>query len=291
MTTLAEWIADVRSEVDGNRGERFNRLAIDYIPGSGSLTLLRDLNGIGPNTLVTVGLNTLLVEATSATAKTLTVIGGFNGSPDSAASTGDLVRVGPRFTDHRILRALNNALASMSNPKAGLFAVGTSVLAYDGVREGYGLTAPNILKVLDVHRDTLGPEQDWPRVRGWDFTRSADTTDFPTGLSLRVRDTVDPGASVRVTYAAGFTALSALTDNVTVTGLHPEAWDIPPVGAAIRLMAGREIPRTSMAAQPDPRRAEEVPPGSTTSSVAALRALYVTRLGEESARLRSRYPI
>jgi hypothetical protein len=129
MTTLAEWIADVRSEVDGNRGERFNRLAIDYIPGSGSLTLLRDLNGIGPNTLVTVGLNTLLVEATSATAKTLTVIGGFNGSPDSAASTGDLVRVGPRFTDHRILRALNNALASMSNPKAGLFAVGTSVLA------------------------------------------------------------------------------------------------------------------------------------------------------------------
>lgn len=293
MSTASDWVGDVRSHVDGERGERFNRLAATYTAGSGTVTLLRDLNGIGANTVITIGLNTLLVEATSSTAKQLTVIGGHNGSTDIDAPSGSLVRVGPRFTDHRIFRALNDTLTSMSNPKAGLFAVGTAVLDYDGVREGYGLTAPNLLNVLDVHRDEYGPERSWPRVpaTSWDLARSADTTDFPTGLSLRLRGQVDAGVGVRVTYASTFTALAALSDNLTVTGLHAEAWDIPPVGAAIRLMSGREVARTNMASQPDPRRAEEVPPGSTTSSVAGLRALYAQRMGEEAARLRSRYPI
>lgn len=289
----SDWVADVRAHVDGDRGERFARLGANYVPGSGIVTLLRDVDKVGANTVITIGLNTLLVEAVAPTSKTLTVIGGHNGSTDIAANAGDLVRIGPRFTDHRIFRALNDTLTALSNPKAGMFAARTVEIAYDGVREGYGITAPGIVTVLDVRRDEFGPEKSWPRVpaSSWDLARSADTDDFPTGLSLRLRGAVDAGVGVRVTYAASYTPLTALTGDVGDTGLHEEAFDIPPVGAAIRLMAGREVPRSSMASQPDPRRSEEVPPGATTSSVNGLRALYAMRVGEESARLRSRYPI
>jgi hypothetical protein len=293
MTVAADWVADVRSHLDGERGERFNRLAANYTAGSGTVTLLRDVSGIGENSVITVGLNTFLVEAVSATAKTLTVLGGHNGSTDADAIAGDLVRVAPRFTDHRIFRALNDALSQLSNPRTGLWGVDTVEVTYDGVREGYGLTAPGLLDVVAVSYDTTGPELAWPRLsrQQWDVTRSADTTDFPTGYQLRVRGGVETGRTVRVTYAKALEQLTALTDDVADTGLHEEAWDIPVMRAALRLMSGREIPRTAMGSQSDPRRAEEVPPGATFASTRGLQGWLDRRVAEESARLRSRYPI
>lgn len=293
MTTAADLVADVRALLDGERGQQFNRVASTYTAGSGSLALVRDLTGIGPNTVLSAGLNTLLVEATNGTAKTCTVIGGFDGTTDANIPAGTLVRVGPRFHDYRIFRELNAALSHLSNPRTGLFGVSTVEVTYDGVREGYGLTAPGLLEVLDVSSDTTGPEESWPRLSRsrWDVTRNANTTSFPTGLSLRVRGGVETGRVVRVTYASAFTPMTALSDDVADTGLHEEAYDLPVVRAALNLMSGQEIPRTQMGSQPDPRRADEVPVGATYAATRGLEVRLARRVGEESARLRSRYPL
>ena len=83
---------------------------------------------------------------------------------------------------------------------------------------------------------------------------------------------------------------AALSTNVSVTGLQPSATDLPPIGAAIRLMAGREIKRNFTESQGDTRRSTEVPPGAIAQSANGLARLRQTRIAAEAARLHALYP-
>lgn len=293
MTTLAQWIAETRDYLDGNRSEEANRVD-SYVAGSGTLVLKDATGNIGAGTFLSIGLNDLLVTSVNPLTKTASVVGGQRGSTDATAAANDMVRVSPRFTDSQIVRAINRHLPTLSSPRNGLFQVATADLDYTSTLEGYDLTGvTGLLKVLDVRRQTYGPELSWPSVPStyWDVNRSADISDFPSGLSLRVRQG-HTGLAVQVVYAKTFTPIAAnLAADVATTGLSTEMEDIPPLGAAYRLVSGREIPRNALTAQGDSRRAEEVPPGSIARSVAGIAGLWQSRVEEEAARLRSFYPV
>ena len=83
------------------------------------------------------------------------------------------------------------------------------------------------------------------------------------------------------------TAATALS----TTGLQASAYDLPPLGAAIRLMSGREIKRNFTETQGDSRRATEVPAGAVQQSSTGLKLLRAQRIVAECARLNSLYPI
>lgn len=292
--TLATWIENVRSHVDGDRAEQANILANGYAAGSETITTSYDLGAIAAGAIVTNGLNTMRVFSANTGTKTAAVRAGWANSVDADGTAGDLLRVNPRFTDHGIFTALNDTLASLSAPENGLFKVGTVELAFDGVVQGYDLSGISdpLLRVLEVRRAATDSTVAWVRLRAgeWSLQRSAPTEDFASGAALRITAPCVPATTIQVVYAAGFTALAALTDDVTASGIPSTATDIPPLGAAIRLMAGREIERNAPGSQGDSRRAQEVPPGAVGRSYGGLVGLFQQRVREEAVRLRAQYP-
>ena len=61
------------------------------------------------------------------------------------------------------------------------------------------------------------------------------------------------------------------TTALSTTGLHLEAYDLPALGAALRLMSSRPIRREFLDEQGSSRSAEEVPPGAISASMRDLR--------------------
>jgi hypothetical protein len=204
-----------------------------------------------------------------------------------------LVYVNPRWSNFTILRAINEELASYSSPAHGLFRMRTVPdITFNAARFAYDLTSvTDVIDIYDVRYEALGSTREWPRVRNWMLARNQDTTDFPSGFALTLVDSPDPGRTMRIQYKAPFGTLTTLADDVqTQTGLPATANDIPPLGAAARLVAAREVKRAFTESQPEPRSAEAVPPGANRNAAAGLLALRNQRLMEESDRLRAAYP-
>lgn len=287
-STAADWFNATRNLLlSGLQAER-NTLAVNYTPGSGVLQFASAPDGIVAGIRLSVGLNTFYVRSVNTSAASAAVFGGQEGSTDIAAAAGDIVRIAPRFTDFEILGALNGDLSSLSSPDSGLYQVKTTTLTYAPATIGYDLAGiSDLIDVIEVRVQAAGTFADWPRLRqaDWRLDRAADTTVFGSGLALQVWGLAYPGRAVRVIYRAPFTPLYASDSDVAATGLPPTAWDLPPWGAALRLMAPREIKRNFTENQPDTRRATEVPPGAVAGSYRGIAALRAQRINEEKARL------
>jgi hypothetical protein len=110
-------------------------------------------------------------------------------------------------------------------------------------------------------------------------------------VSLFLYEQPPVGRTMHIRYKGEFVALPAvLATDVTTTGLASTAWDIPPIGAAARLLMGRESRRSSVDAAPESRQASEVPPGTARSAAQGLMALRNQRIKEEASRLKARHP-
>jgi hypothetical protein len=134
----------------------------------------------------------------------------------------------------------------------------------------------------------------WPLINNYVLERNMPTTgtygDFPSGFALVLYESAYPGFPIRVRYRAPLGTLVNLTDDlVATTGINSSAVDLPPIGAAIRLVAGREVKRSFDEAQGEPRRAEEVPPQSQLIGLRNLQALRQARIHAEVSRLQRRY--
>ena len=80
-----------------------------------------------------------------------------------------------------------------------------------------------------------------------------------------------PGLPLHIQFLAPFQPLVNLTDDLTtVAGLSPTMYDLPDLGASIKLMQPREVKRNFYEAQPDPRKAPEIPPQAVANSSAKL---------------------
>lgn len=290
MSTLATWIGRTRGHLLSGHQEQRNTLSANYTAGSGALTFSGVMNGIVANTRLSISTNTFYVV--SVTGQTATVTAGESGSIDANATTGTVVRVNPMVTDHEIMMTLGDELSDLSAPDSGLFQMKTvSLTATTGI--GYDLTGvTDIIDVYDVRPQASGTESWWRQMGKFEYRldRNADTALFPSGLSLQVFGTSAVGLAIRVLYRSGFVVPTATTDDLTTTGLPATAWDIPPIGAAMRLMAPREVKRNRTEAQSDTRRATEVPPGAVTNSYRGLALLRDQRIQAEAGRLLSQYP-
>jgi hypothetical protein len=293
---LARLIEDTRRRLMGGVAteDTINLLGTDYTPGSGSLTFKYPLNALQAGTRISVGLTTFHIWSVSESTLAATVTAGVDGSPDIASPAGTTVRVRPRWTDWEILRDLNDDLADLSSPLNGLYQVLTTEFPYNLAVRGYDLGALNVLSVLDVRYQTPGPPKDWPRVTRWRLDRNADTNDFPSGLALRLDSGAYAGRPVQVLYRAPFNPFDIdtpdTTTDVATTGLPTTAYDLPPIGAAIRLQTGVDIERTRLDTQGDTRRGDEVAVQSPGMAVRALQQLRQQRINAEVSRLAQMYP-
>ena len=120
--------------------------------------------------------------------------------------------------------------------------------------------------------------------------QNAPTSDFPSGNALFIYGSAQSGNAVRVLYKGNFTTLNSLSSGVRLSGLPDSAWDLPPMGAAVKLMASREIKRNLTESQGDTRRASEVQAGAVANSYRGLAAIRASRIAAERARLDAQYP-
>jgi hypothetical protein len=297
LVTLSDWVEATRRHLTSGRQNERNVLNASYTAGSGTITLVNALGGIVPGARISIGLNVLYVTAVTPTGSAASVIGGQEGSVDANASSGALVRVNPTVTDFDIAEALSADLADLSSPGNGLWQmVGVTLPApYDASLAGVDLSGytTNFIDVYDVRYRYGLDTTNWVSLDQflWRLDRSSDVTGFPSGYGVLITPGfVPPGSSLHVVLRTGFTPLSALTDPIANTGLQPTAYDLPPIGAAMRLMMPREAARNETKTQGDTRRAGEVPAGAVLNSARGLAAWRAQRLQAESDRLVAIWP-
>ena len=289
MTTASDLIERTRWHLNTGLVETRNVLAGNINNSATSLSFTYDLGPLQAGAVIACGLELMLVWDVNTTAKTATVQRGMFGSTAASHTTAELVTVNPRFSDFHILKALNDDLAALSGH--GLYQVKTAVLTFDGTARSIDL-ASDVIDVLEVRYDESGGTKRWPLIDQYVVLHDLDPADFPTGKAIRFDRSPEVGVDIRVHYKAPFTSLSAQADDVlTVAGLHAEAHDIPPLGAAIMLAGARDIRRTDTRAQGDTRRAEEVPAGTPQGAVRTLMQQRQYRIGQEQGRLYQRYPL
>lgn len=290
MTTTADLINDTRQHLQALSRDELNRLNGAITNSASTLTVEFAAGGIQRGALLSIDLE--VIHVWSVAVLTATVQRGMMGSTGASHADDALVYVNPRFTDFQILRALNAELASYSSPRFGLFQTKTVEITGSAGKVGYDLTAvTDLIDVIEVR--WKGYEVgDWPLVTRYTVSRDMNTSEFASGLALLTYEDLGPGRTLRVRYKAPYTPLSTLADNVlTTAGLHAGAHDIPPLGAAARLLAGREARRASYDAQPESRQAGDVPGGLNRQAAGGLLGLRDMRLREEAARLGALYPI
>lgn len=293
MATLASDLvaATKRHLYSGSRDER------DVLNGTinSSVTQLVSTSatpGLQQGSIIELDLELMYVTSVSGT--TVNVVRGQEGTTAASHTTGAVIWVNPRFPSFNVLQELNNELAALSAPSAGLFKISSLNLTWSGANVGYDLTGvTDIIDVLDVAWEDFS-FRNWVDVTpgAYELMRNMDTSEFASGNALVFHSTeVVPGRTVRVRYKAPFTALSLLTDDVqTVAGLPATANDIPPLGAAARLAGPGEVRRTFLDGRSDPRSSEEVPAGSRLNAASWLLARRRDRIAEEAGRLARRFP-
>lgn len=294
MTTCNDLIGITRDRyLLGGAGEKRNRLAANYSPGGGTLTFLYDPLGVTAGGTLSIGLNTFYVYAVDKGSRTATVEGGYQGSTDVAANTGDTVVASPRYPDFQIFTALNEELLALSSAGVGLYQMKQTQFAFNSSRIGYDL--PGVTDIIQVHSVRYAQTDSFQRTPNfppgsWSLERNYLVGENSSTFSLKLFQGAQPGQSVTVLYRAPFTPFTSVGQDVSVTGVPTSALDLPPMGAALRLGVGREIRRNDITSQGDTRRAEEVGPGAAAASWRGLMGLRMTRIQEEVAALAAKYP-
>ena len=283
--------------------ETKNLLLTDYVEEGDTLgTLLNttettvnfthDTPGIVAGAIIEIGTELMYVFSVNATTNDATVQRGFRGTTAASHSAGDLVTINPKFPAHLVLNAVNDELADLSSPQNGLYQIKTVEFNYNIAQDGYKLTGvtDDILAVYQVTYTDDGSEDTDPVLPAWSLRRDRNTASFASGYALVLHDDANSGQKVRVQYKTGFTALAATSTALSTVGLHTEAYDLPTIGAALRLMSTRPVRREFIDEQGSSRRADEVPAGAISASMRDLRALRENRINAEAARLDQQYP-
>lgn len=289
MATANDLVEETRALLDSGSRPEMNRLTTTMNTSVTSVVVDFALGSVQTGAVISIDLELMLVW--SSTGSTATVQRAYGGTVAAAHTAGALIYVNPRWSAFTILRAINAELDSYSSPRWGLYQMKTVDLTFNAATVGYDLTS--VTDLIDVYElrwkgYTTG---EWPLIRRWSVTRNMATSEFASGLGLLLDEGAGSGKTIRVRYKAPFAQLTALSSDVqTVAGFPLTAEDIPPLGAAARLVAPREVKRAATESQPESRTAAEVPPGTQQQAAGGLLRIRDMRLREEAARLQQKYP-
>lgn len=292
--TVADLIEATRRRLYGMHRGELNVLQNSTTAGTTTLVCTYSIAGIiGSGAQVAVGDELFYVLAADESTKTLTVLSAQMGSDAADHATGALIEINPIFPRFAIREELVNEIRSWSEDMFKVITI--APVTANGV-QGYdldGLTGDfySILDVL-VEPPLSSGTNAWIRP-AYQSYRSAPIASFPSGAGILLTGMAPVEArTMQVVIAQPFNVATFddATDLGSDVGLAASMLDIPPIGAAWRLMASRDVKRSMGEGQGEPRRAEEVPAGFAGSVSAGLRRLRDTRLSEEIAKLRGRYP-
>lgn len=286
MTTMGELVQQTRSALNGTLSEALSVLAAPYVAGSGVLNLRYLARQVPPGSILSVGLNTFYVIEGDPSGQKIIVLPSYDGGPDVDMPEGSRVEIRPRHTIFRTFRELTEAMDNMCTPRTGLWVPIRWVAPVDVVWSTYPVPAglkPE--RVLGVRYRFPGSPDRWIQVERFRFQPEAST-----GAQITVFSPIPGGTDVEFTAGGRISAPVDLDQNITDTGL-PEEWsDIALYAACASLALTGEARRAQPSSQGDPRRAEELPMGMSTSLSREFTRRHDDRVDEEYSRLVRLFP-
>lgn len=295
MASVRDLINETRSHLHGAWRQEYNEVQAQVATNDGTVRMKYDLKGIVPGSYISINDELMYVWSAHPETKTVTVRRQMEGTVVAIHNAGDLVEVNPTFPKYAIRRALSEEILSWPT---SVYRVTTKTVTVseDYQSQGVALNFGDFYHVLRVqHANDSGAtsrNKSWPDVNYWRVDREADSDDFGASDALIIDEPV-PTGKVKVTYSVPFD-VSFFTDGADLqsqVGLATSMNDIPSIGAAVRLQAGREISRSLTQPAGDPRLAEAVPPNSILQGAFGLKQLRDQRLAEEARRLQAKYPL
>lgn len=208
---------------------------------------------------------------------------GVDGSAAVSHSNNAKVTYNPLFPRYFVKRAINDTIQSMG---VELKAKDTHTFTFLAATNTYSIPS-TVDEVSQVTWKTVGPSGRWESVRRWQTDLQANVTQYTTGKTITVWDSVVPGRTVQVQFLKDPVLLSAGSDTLTSTaGLPVSCRDVVALGTAARLVSSIDValldPSSVQAGFFDERRQI----GSASNVARTLYALYQQRLAEEVSRFR-----
>lgn len=215
---------------------------------------------------------------------------GYLGTTAATHTADAKVTISPTFPRSVIKRAINDTIRASSS---SLMAVKTTTFTFQAPVTTYAFNDLDIVNILSMSWQTVGPSKEWVPVRRWTWDSLANSTAFGAGAqSITIGDFITPGRTVKVVYSTNslpFTSNSQ--DFSTQTGLDDSCKDIITLGASYRLLTYLDPARASMVSPQADETDSKRPFGSSQTATKQLFALYTQRLLEETQRQQKQYPV
>jgi len=285
---MMDLVADTRRLAYGSMADQLNFLAADAPLGSAELTMMMDPVGITPGMVLSSGLNVYYVVNVIAAEKKVVVYPTYDNSHADALPAGSAVMVRPRVTDWQLFQNLNWEITQLCSPSNGLYKVASWKSSIDVTWQTYDVPveAQRMISLLRVRCRWPSTPDIWSDLDDIMFEHQQDRN------LVKLKRNLPASSELEFIYKNSFTQAETLTDDVVVDcGLSESMLDIPPMGAAVKLLRTTESRRTQIHNQGDSRRAEEVQPGANSSGARELERAYQNRVNDELARLISNHPV
>jgi hypothetical protein len=234
----------------------------------------------------------------SGTTSSVTVQRGDKGTTPNAHLAGTIIQVNPYFTRYAVRQALQDEIRSW---QPQVFRVKSIDLAGVDYVRGYDFgNTDMVFGVLSVKispdlRIGMSSDDNWADVR-FRFDHAAEPSMFPSGKSITVVNPMgmyDVPRTLRVTYTTPIDVDTTFSgsDQLGAMGVSSSEIDIPPFGAAWRLVSAREVRRTLTEAQGQVADLANIPAGYQIKAGGEFKQFRDSRLRDAAWRLRAVYPL
>jgi len=294
VPTLSDMIDEVKINL---QGYTLRQDRITYVANAGGLSTSTTSVTIGSSSNLAKGIieiddELLLVDSYDKASNTLTIMPGFGrGYQHSTAATHNQyapVILAPSFPRMSVKQAINDTISSLY-PK--LWTNETTTLTYNPAVTTYPLPA-GIEDITTLSWESVGPSKEWIPITNWRLDPVANTTAFPSGNSVSIRDRITAGRTIQVAYRKAPTILSNSSDEfTTVSGLPASCRDVVILGAAYKMLSYIDAGRVNLTSAEADAADTKTPSTAGTSVSKYIFALYQQRLNEESSKLSGQYPI
>lgn len=234
--------------------------------------------------LIEVGNELMHVDAVGETSATLFPFGrGAQNTTNIPHLMNTRVTNDPVFPRQRIFEAMTRCL---HNIQLDLFITKTYTFMYSTVQTSYEIPA-DVIRVLGVQYQAVGPTREWVNVNSWDVDHNADTA---TGKALIIHEWIQAGRTVQVIYAAELPIPVTPSTDLESIGIPDWMQSVIMYGAAWELVQFMEPARMQLKSVEARTQSAGVDVGAASNVAKQIYAMYQLRLENARKRLLTTHP-
>lgn len=189
----------------------------------------------------------------------------------------------PVFPRQRIFEAMTRCL---HNIQLDLFITKTTTFTYSTVRTSYEIP-DDVIRVLAVQYQVVGPTREWVNVTHWDVDHNADTD---SGKALIIHECIQAGRTVQVVYAAELPIPVTPSTDLESIGIADWMQSVIMYGAAWELVQFMEPARMQLKSVEARTQSAGVDVGAASNVAKQIYAMYQLRLESARKRLLTTHP-